>query len=77
MKKLTLIFVIIFSFLLMKPSVSGEITDMEWNVIDQLVVTYYKGSSGWVDWWLCTAFNSNGSPIVWGGAGLTQIQDWL
>lgn len=46
--------------MLMKPSVSGEITDIEWSILDYLVVTYYSGSDGMVE---CTAFNSNGSPI--------------
>lgn len=50
------------------PLVAGEVTDMEWNVLDNLVVTYYAGSSKWVR---CTAFNSNGSPIG-GGEAMTK-----
>ena len=44
----------------MSKLIAGEVTDKEWNTIDDLVVTYYLGSSGWVD---CTAFNSANKPI--------------
>ena len=65
MKKLTLIAIMMFPLILPKPSVSGEITDMEWNILDDLVVTYYSGSSQKVE---CTAFSPSGSPIGGGYA---------
>jgi len=48
--------------------IAGEVTDKEWNVLDHLVVTYYSGSSGFVD---CTAFNSANKPI---GGGSSPAQ---
>jgi hypothetical protein len=57
-----------FPLILPKPSVSGEITDMEWNILDYLVVTYYSGSSREIE---CTAFSPSGSPIG-GGSGYSN-----
>ena len=61
MKK-SLFLITLFTFSLLKSNVilAGEITDMEFNIIDRLVVTYYKGSNGRVD---CTAYNSKNKPI--------------
>ena len=44
---------------------AGEVTDLEWNSIDQIVVTYWSGSSGIFS---CTAFNSKNIPIGGGEA---------
>jgi len=54
---------------------AGEITDKEWNIIDNLVVTYFKGSNGMVN---CTAFNEKNKPIGGGAApalgGVARVQ---
>ncbi len=65
MKKLILLVVMMLPFILAKPAVSGKVTDMEWNTLDKLVVTYYSGSSKRVE---CTAYSPSGSPIG-GGFG--------
>tara|TARA_B100001750_G_C15186752_1_gene436839 strand:+ start:333 stop:605 length:273 start_codon:yes stop_codon:yes gene_type:complete len=66
MKKiiLTMLLVLFFS----KPSYSGEITDIEWDV-SMLYVTYYDGTN--TKKIECTAFNSEGTPIG-GGFGYTS-----
>lgn len=42
------------------PAVSGEITDKEYDILGDLVVTYFSGGSGKVE---CTVFNPAGKPI--------------
>lgn len=64
MKKFTCCLFFFTSFLFASKLIAGEVTDKEWNIIDNLVVTYYSGSSDYVD---CTAFNSANKPIG-GGA---------
>lgn len=68
MKKLNCILFFFTSFVLVSKLIAGEVTDKEWNVLDDLVVTYYSGSSGFVD---CTAFNSANKPI---GGGSSPAQ---
>lgn len=69
MKKLTLLTTLLFTFMFMKPIISGEVTDTEWNLYRQFVVTYYTGGSGsFLNMVECTAFNDKGSPIG-GGVG--------
>ena len=48
------------------PAYAGEITDKEWNIIDDLVVTYFE--NGATDRADCTARNQQGEPIG-GGFG--------
>ena len=67
---------ITFSFLCVGPNAfAGEITDMEWNILDNIVVTYYSGTSAIVN---CTAFNSKNKPIGGGNAismgGVARVQ---
>ena len=46
-----------------KPTFAGEVTDLEFNIIDYLSVTYYDANSSHMDRIACTAFNSQGKPI--------------
>jgi len=68
MKKFTCNLLFFASFMFASKLIAGEVTDKEWNVLDHLVVTYYSGSSGFVD---CTAFNSANKPI---GGGSSPAQ---
>ena len=64
-KKTTLLIPLFFS--LPAPAYAGDITDMEWSIIDHLVVTYFEsGGSGLAE---CTAFNQKETPIG-GGIGV-------
>lgn len=54
--------------LLATPAFSGEITDMEFNSIGSLWITYYSGKSGKVE---CTVFNEQKKPIG-GGSGYAK-----
>ena len=56
-----------------KPTFAGEITDMEFNIIDYLEVTYYDPNGDYVDRIACTAFNSKGVPIG-GGTDLMSAK---
>ena len=61
MKRLSnIIICVLISFVFSKPSFSGEITDTEWNILGDLVITYYSGTSGKVE---CTVFNDRNKPI--------------
>lgn len=79
MKKLTILTTLVFTFMFMKPIISGEVTDTEWNLYRQFVVTYYTGdSSRYSDMVECTAFNNKGSPIGGGvgflsGGGIARV----
>ena len=65
-KKITATFLMFgFAFLAM-PASSGEITDMEFDSIGTLWITYYSGKSGTVE---CTVFNEQKKPI---GGGLSS-----
>ena len=66
MKKVILIIFIIIFF--NRISYSGEITDTEWTIFDDLIVTYYTGGEDRVN---CTAYNSNDKPIG-GGFSYTK-----
>lgn len=68
MMKLKSIAILMLLLLIPNPSLSGEITDTEWNILNYLVVTYYSSSARKVE---CTAYNLNGAPIG-GGRGYTQ-----
>ena len=64
-KKINII-IFVFGFLVTaNPVFSGEITDMEIDVIGTLWITYYSGKNGRVD---CTAYNNKEKPIG-GGFG--------
>ena len=64
-KKITAAFLMFgFAFLAM-PVSSGEITDMEFDIIGNLWITYYSGKSGKVE---CTVFNEQMKPVG-GGSG--------
>ena len=65
MKKFTCSLFFFTSFVLVSKLIAGEVTDKEWNVLDNLVVTYYSGSPGSID---CTAFNSANKPIGGGSS---------
>ncbi|MDA9721961.1 hypothetical protein N9U55_01620 [Luminiphilus sp.] len=54
--------------LLATPAFSGEITDMEFDAIGNLWITYYSGKSGSVE---CTVFNEQKKPIG-GGSSYAQ-----
>ncbi|MDA9096933.1 hypothetical protein N9J50_01220 [Methylophilaceae bacterium] len=59
-------FILITSLSFSMPTLAGEITDMEWNFLQQLIVTYYKsGGAGQVN---CTAWNQERKAIG-GGSG--------
>ena len=68
MKRLTLIATFFLSLTYASLAAAGEVTDKEFNVLDQLVVTYYSGGSGEIQ---CTAFNAIGSAIG-GGASYAE-----
>jgi len=70
-KKLLILSPFLFSLMFTKHSVAGEVTDLEWNILNQLVVTYYKGSSSLGTTAECTAFNDSGNPI---GGGIDLVQ---
>ena len=57
-------FLILFS----TPVFSGEVTDKEFDVVGNLIVTYYHGTNGEVN---CTAFNQQGKAIG-GGMGIAR-----
>jgi len=73
MKKMTLLSSLILIMISVKPTFAGEITDMEFNIIDYLSVTYYDSKSNYLDRIACTAFNSKGKPIG-GGTGYTEAK---
>tara|TARA_B100000953_G_scaffold34121_1_gene26987 strand:+ start:763 stop:1023 length:261 start_codon:yes stop_codon:yes gene_type:complete len=54
-----------------KPTFAGEVTDLEFNIIDYLSVTYYDANSSHMDRIACTAFNSQGKPI---GGGTDYVR---
>ena len=56
--KLKSIAILMLLLLIPNPSLSGEITDTEWNILNYLVVTYYSSSARKVE---CTAYNLNGT----------------
>ena len=60
--KLKSIAILMLLLLIPNPSLSGEITDTEWNILNYLVVTYYSSSARKVE---CTAYNLNGAPRRW------------
>jgi len=63
MKKITLISSLILLMISVKPTFAGEVTDMEFNIIDYLSVTYYDGKGSTYDRIGCTVFNSQKKPI--------------
>ena len=72
-RKNLVIFWLFISCLYVAQVHAGEITDKEWNVLGNLVVTYFKGtrSTNFPDFAECTAFNSQNKPIG-GGKGLVE-----
>ena len=76
MKKLSIIISIFITFIFSKPSLSGEITDTEWNILGQLVITYFSGTSGKVE---CTVYNDinkaigGGSSYASGGVARVSV----
>jgi hypothetical protein len=73
MKKITLISSLILLMISIKPTFAGEITDMEFNIIDYLEVTYYDPNGVYIDRIACTVFNSKDIPIG-GGTGLIKAK---
>ena len=71
MKKITLISSLILLMISVKPTFAGEVTDLEFNIIDHLSVTYYDANSSHMDRIACTAFNSQGKPI---GGGTDYVR---
>ena len=71
MKKITLISSLILLMISVKPTFAGEVTDLEFNIIDYLSVTYYDANSSHMDRIACTAFNSQGKPI---GGGTDYVR---
>ena len=71
MKKITLISSLILLMISVKPTFAGEVTDLEFNIIDYLSVTYYDANSSHMDRIACTAFNSQGKPI---GGGTNYVR---
>ena len=51
----------LFSFVNINYSISGEITDLEWSIINRLEVTYYSGTNSTKI--NCTAFTKDDLPI--------------
>ena len=68
-RKNLVIFWLFMSCLYVAQVHAEEITDKEWNVLGDLVVTYFKGTpSRRAE---CTAFNSQNKPI---GGGSSYVQ---
>ena len=67
-RKVNLLILTTAGFLFNFHAFSGEITDTEWNVLNQLVITYYSGTSSKVE---CTVFNNQNKPIG-GGFGFAS-----
>ena len=61
------VLVILFTMFAL-PVYSGEVTDKEFNLVGDLIVTYYHGANGEVN---CTAFNQQGKAIG-GGMGIAR-----
>jgi hypothetical protein len=73
MKKITLISSLILLMISVKPTFAGEVTDMEFNILDDLSVTYFDNRSNHLDRIGCIAYNSKGKPIG-GGTGYARAK---
>ena len=73
MTKITLISSLILLMISVKPTFAGEVTDMEFNIIDYLEVTYFESKSSHLDRIACTVYNSQGKPIG-GDTGLAKAK---
>ena len=69
--KLGLMVVCLISLVGVSATEAGEITDLEWNILGQLEVTYYVGASGQSRRVDCTVSNAEKKPIG-GGYGYAQ-----
>ena len=57
------LFFLCFAISFFSKSFAGEITDLEWDVLNDLKVTYFVGKSGQMIRVDCTAINEQKKPI--------------